>query len=332
MKVCVIGAGAIGGVIAAWMARQGHEVCVTARGPHLAALKAHGLRLIDQVSGEDFLVKPTAAENATDFGPQDLVVIAVKGPALASVATQVPALLQPKTVVVPALNGLPWWYFYGDQGLFANRSIQTLDSAGLLSSAIAWRHLIGCVVHVAAEVTAPGEITQTAHRKLFLGEPDNTLSPRLATLCTALGAARFEVIQSSDIRRDLWVKLIGNLAFNPIAALTGLRMDQMIEDPALVALARPLIEESNAVAAALGVHTGISTEQRIDMARSIGRARLSTLQDFEKHRCPELEGLLGSVIEVAQWVNVPVPTVRHVAALLYAKARGLGLIGADVVI
>lgn len=326
MRVCVIGAGAIGGVIAAWLARAGHQVKVVARGDHLAALQTRGLQLEDRISGSDFTVRVDARSSAAGLGHQDLVVLGVKGPAMAEVLPQIGPLLGKDTMVLPAINGVPWWYFLKEGGQFDGQPIKALDPDGHLLTLIPAQHLVGCVVHVAGEMMAPGVIAQTAHRKLIIGDVQRGTSKRLEALGLALNQAGFEAVVSADIRRDLWVKLIGNLAFNPLAALTGMRMDEMLAQPGLVALARRLIEESNQVARALGVETGIDTETRITMARTIGRARLSTLQDFEKGRRPELEGLLGSVIELAARVHQPVPTIEHVAALTYARARALGLI------
>ncbi len=326
MRVCVIGAGAIGGVIAAWLARAGHQVKVVARGDHLAALQTRGLQLEDRIAGSDFTVRVDARNSAAGLGHQDLVVLGVKGPAMAEVLPQIGPLLGNDTMVLPAINGVPWWYFLKEGGQFDGQPIKALDPGGHLLTLIPAQHLVGCVVHVAGEMMAPGVIAQTAHRKLIIGDVQRGTSKRLEALGLALNQAGFEAVVSADIRRDLWVKLIGNLAFNPLAALTGMRMDEMLAQPGLVALARRLIEESNQVARALGVETGIDTETRITMARTIGRARLSTLQDFEKGRRPELEGLLGSVIELAARVHQPVPTIEHVAALTYARARALGLI------
>jgi 2-dehydropantoate 2-reductase len=326
MRVCVIGAGAIGGVIAAWLARAGHQVTVVARADHLAALQTGGLRLEDRIAGSGFTVPVDARPSAAGLGHQDLVVLGVKGPAMAEVLPQVGPLLGKDTIVLPAINGVPWWYFLQEGGPFDGRPINALDPDGHLLTLIPAQHLVGCVVHVAGEMMAPGVIAQTAHRKLIIGDVQRGTSKRLQALGEVLGQAGFEAVVSSDIRRDLWVKLIGNLAFNPLAALTGMRMDEMLAQTGLVALARQLIEESNQVARALGVETGIDTETRITMARTIGRARLSTLQDFDRGRRPELEGLLGSVIELAAWVHQPVPTIEHVAALTYARARALGLI------
>jgi 2-dehydropantoate 2-reductase len=326
MRVAVLGAGAIGGVIAAWMARAGHEVSVTARGDHLKAICRDGLTLDDRIAGTQSSYRVSAAASATDWPEQDLVVLGVKAPALEQIADQLAPLLGPETMVLPALNGVPWWYFQRAGGRFDGARIQCLDPRGILEACIPADRLIGCVVHVAGEVVAPGVVAQTAHRKLVLGEIDHRPSARLEHLATTLRAAGFEIVSDMPIRKALWIKLIGNLGFNPLAALTGLRMDEMLDDPELVRVARALIDESNALAAALGIDTQVSTQARIDMARSIGRARLSTLQDFEKGRRPELEGLLGAVLEIAGWLDRRLPTVEMITALTTARARHLGLI------
>lgn len=326
MRVAVLGAGAIGGVIAARMARAGHQVSVTARGEHLQAIEACGLRLEDRIAQDSFTVAVQAASTAIRWPVQDLVVLGVKAPALEAIADQIPSLIGPDTLVVPALNGVPWWYFQREAGRFDGARIHCLDPRSLLQRLIAPDRIIGCVVHVAGEVLAPGVVAQTAHRKLVLGELDHRPSARLDALANTLTAAGFESPTEVPIRKALWIKLIGNVGFNPLAALTGLRMDQMLEDPALVEVARALIDEGNAVATALGIDTEMGSQARIEMARSIGKARLSTLQDFEKGRRPELEGLLGAVLEIAGWLELRLPTVEMITALTTARARHLGLL------
>ena len=326
-KVCVVGAGAIGGVVAARMAHAGHQVSVVARGSHLQAIRDKGLWLEDRTaSGERIKVTVKASHHAQDFGPQDLVVLGVKGPAIADMLPTLPTLLAPHTMVVPAINGLPWWYFHREGSAEQGLRIGCLDPHDTMFQALDCDRVIGCVVHVAAEVIEPGHITQTAPSKMIIGEPSNEPSARLEQLAVWWRESGFEVVMSRAIRRDIWIKLIGNLSFNPVAALTGYRMDQIVADEALLDVIRPMIDESKRVAAAYGVRIDMSTEARIDMARSIGQARLSTLQDIEAGRRPEIEGLMGSVIELADRKKIPVPTTRHLAALLTARARQLGLI------
>jgi 2-dehydropantoate 2-reductase len=328
-RVCVVGAGAIGGVVAARMAAGGHQVCVVARGSHLQAIRAQGLRLEDRTPGGQRITKQVrASHHAEDFGEQDLVVLGLKGHAIAAMLPSLRPLMGPQTIVVPAMNGLPWWYFHRDGSPNEGMRVACLDPNASMFGDLDSDRIIGCVVHVAAEVTEPGLIAQTAPSKMIIGEPSGKFTARLERLAAWWRESEIEVIVSSSIRHEIWIKLIGNLSFNPVAALTGYRMDQIVADDGLLDVIRPMIDESKRVAAAYGIGIAMSTEARIDMARKIGRTRLSTLQDFEAGRRPEIEGLMGSVIELADRAKVPVPTIRNMAALLTARARHLGLVAA----
>lgn len=325
-KATIVGAGAIGGIIAARMAMQGHQVSVVARGAHLQAIAKQGLTLDDRLTGQRHTVDVAHSDDPAEFGIQDLVVIGLKGPAIPDMLPRLSPLLGPDTVVVPAINGVPWWYFHRAGGRFDGARITCLDPAANLASALPLGHVVGCVVHLAGMVAGPGVVVHTANRNMIVGEPAGGSSDRVKRLADWWNRCDMTTRVSEDIRFDIWTKLLGNLAFNTVAALTGCRTDQMIDDPAIRELLRTLMDEGRGVAQAYGVDGLMDSEQRIDMARSIGRARPSTLQDFDNGRRPEIEGLIGSVIELAQWQQVPVPTVRYVAALLTAKARAAGLI------
>lgn len=327
--VCVVGAGAIGGIVAARMALAGHRVSVIARGAHLQAIREDGLVLDDRVDGARHTVRLAASDDPAAFGRQDLVVIGLKGPAIPAMLPRLAPLVGPDTVAVPAINGIPWWYFHRHAAPHAGRRIVCLDPRGDLFAALDCDRVIGCVVLLAGEVSKPGTVVHTAVRKMIIGEPSGELTPRLQRLADWWNGCGFEITQSPQIRRDIWWKLTGNLSFNPLAALTGYRTDQLIDDPDLVEVLRAMIEEGRLVAAAYGAPVDVDADTRIRMARAIGRARASTLQDFEAGRRPEIEGLIGSVIELADRAGVPVPTIRHVAALLTARARFLGLLEPD---
>lgn len=326
--VCVVGAGAIGGIVAARMALAGHRVSVVARGAHLQAIREGGLVLDDRLNGAEHTVKLAASDDPGAFGRQDLVVIGLKGPAIPAMLPRLAPLVGSDTLVVPAINGIPWWYFHRAGAPHAGRRIACLDPRGDLFAALDCDRVIGCVVLLAGEVSRPGTVVHLAVSKMIIGEPSGELTPRLRRLAGWWNGSGLEAVLSSQIRREIWMKLTGNLSFNTVAALTGCRTDQLIEDPDLVEVLRAMIEEGRRVAAACGAPVDIDADARIRMARAIGRARPSTLQDFEAGRRPEIEGLIGSVIELADQAGVPVPTIRHVAALLTARARSLGLLEA----
>lgn len=364
VRITVIGAGSVGGVLAFRLARAGHDVSVIARGKHLDAIRERGLTLIDGLDSANGLDRSeTIAIQASDDpamlakagGTRDLIIIGLKAHSIPEMLPRLRPLLHEQTRVVAAINGVPWWYFSGQSGRYSGHRLQTLDPTGGAALALEPSRLVGCVVHFAAEVPAPGIVRHTAGKRLIFGEvlepglgvgtkrrgdsgaalvqePDrdsNRLVGRLsATDISAIcSAAGFTAENAQDIRMEVWTKLIGNLSFNPVSALTGLRMDGLCADPLLCDLLRTLIEEGKAVAGAMGIALTIEADARIAMARSLGAMRTSTLQDFEAGRRPELEALVGAVIELAQCYQVPVPALRQVHALVQAKARALGLYG-----
>jgi 2-dehydropantoate 2-reductase len=325
MKVAIVGAGAVGGVLGARLAAAGHEVCLLARGAHLQAIRRSGLKLVDHPGAGAAELRLPASDAPADFGPQDLVVIALKAHAIAPMLPRLRPLLREETVVVPAINGLPWWYFHREGGPHDGRALRSLDPAGTMFAALDCRHVLGCVVHFAAEVRAPGEVHHTGGRRLIVGEPDRTMSPRLERICAALDGAGFEAQRSADIRLDVWVKLLGNMSFNPVAALTGLLMNQICADEAVLEVIRAMMREGMAVSAHYGCPMPMTPDQRIDLARQLGAAKISMLQDIEQRRPLELAPIVGSVIELADLAGLPVPTIRMVHALAAARARSLGI-------
>jgi 2-dehydropantoate 2-reductase len=337
MRITVVGAGSVGGLMAYRLAVAGHAVSVIARGDHLAAIQNEGLRVIE---GPDAVLEGTAnasvAMHASDnpaviaqsSGAQDLMIISLKAHSIPAMLPRLKPLLHPQTRVVAAINGVPWWYLSDANN---GRYLKTLDPDGTASNALDSSRLVGCVVHLSAEVAAPGVVRHTGGNRLILGEvretqPTSSLSA--VGLVELFNAAGFAAEYSGDIRTDIWTKLIGNLSFNPVSALTGLRMDRLCADPAICDLLRALIEEGKAVAAAIGIPLTIDAGARIAMARALGPVRTSTLQDFDAGRRPELDALVGAVIELAQWHQVPVPALRHVYALTQGRAHALGLLSA----
>jgi 2-dehydropantoate 2-reductase len=333
MRICIYGAGAIGATIGARLAASGHAVSLVARGAHLDAIRRDGLVFVDHVGngrqtagGNDSgTYRLAASDQPAELGQHDVVFLATKAQQLPQVLAGLAPLLGPGSVVVPAINGLPWWYFQGLTGPRAGLMLRALDPAGTMAEALSWRRIVGCVLHLAAERTRPGEVHSTAGRRLILGEPDRTDSGRLRAVALLLESAGFAVERSPDIRRDIWVKLIGNLSFNPVAALTGYRMDQICADAELLTVIRQVLQEGAAVAAGVGIDVGMSAEQRIGIARQLGEARISMLQDLENGRSLELAPIVGAVIEMADLLGIAVPATRTVHALAQARARALGL-------
>jgi 2-dehydropantoate 2-reductase len=325
MRVCIVGAGGIGASLGARLAASGHDVALVARGAHLAALAAEGLRFVDHVDRHSGTYRLRATADPADLGAQDLVIVALKAYAIADMLPRLAPLLAADTVVVPAINGLPWWYFYKERGPFSGERVRVLDPEGTMFAALDCARILGCVVHIAAEVRAPGEVHLTGGRKLIVGEPDNARSERLQRVCNALAAAGFDAVASTNIRLDIWTKLLGNLSFNPVAALTGYLMNQICADETVLQVIRTTMREGMAVSAHYGYPMPMTPDQRIDMARQLGAAKISMLQDLENRRPLELDAISGAVLELAERAGIAVPAIRLVHALTLARARALGI-------
>jgi 2-dehydropantoate 2-reductase len=325
MRVCVVGAGGIGATLGARLALAGHEVGLVARGAHLAALQEQGLRFVDEAAGAEHRLRLRASAEPAELGAQDVVFLALKAHDIGPMLERVAPLLGPHTSVVPAINGLPWWYFHGVGGANEGRVVRALDPAGTMFAALDPDRLLGCVVHVAAEVRSPGTVHHTGGRRLILGEPRGGSSARLERVAALLAQAGFEAEATSDIRLAVWTKLVGNLSFNPVAALTGYRMDQLCADEGVVEVIRASMLEAMAVAEHLGVRIPMTPEARIDLARQLGAARISMMQDLEAGRRLELGPIVEAVMELAQDAGLAMPVTRHVHALTRARARSAGI-------
>lgn len=325
MRVAIVGAGSIGAVLGAKLAATGHDVVLIARGAHLAAIRGNGLTLVDHVGKHSGSYRLSASEDPADFDAQDLVIIGLKAHAIGAMLPRMQSLIAGHTVVVPAINGLPWWYFHGIGGALEATTLRALDPDRSMFAALSPRHILGCVVHIAAEVRAPGEVHHTNGTRIILGEPAGGISERLQRTCAALDAAGFEAIRSADIRLDVWTKLVGNLSFNPIAALTGYLMNEIIADADVLDVIRAMMREGMQVSEHYGVRVPMTVDQRIDLARQLGAAKISMLQDLEQRRQLELDAIVGSVIELAERASIAVPTIRHVYALTQARVRALGI-------
>ena len=327
MKLCVFGAGAIGGLMAAKLAAQREkggdaEVTVIARGPHLAAMQSKGLTLRSE--GQEITVPVRAVASAAEAGPQDYVVVTLKAHSLPSAAQQMQPLLGPETAIVSAVNGSPWWYFHQLPSPWQGRIVESVDPGGVVSRLLPPERAIGCIVYPAAEVPEPGVIEHTYGDRFTLGEPDGSRSARANALSEALIAAGFKAPVRPKIRDELWVKLWGNMAFNPISALTTATLDVLIADAGQRGIARAMMLEGQAVAEKLGIRFAIDVDKRIAGGAEVGAHKTSMLQDLERGRPMEIDALLGSVVELAELVEVPVPTCRTVLALVRARGRAAG--------
>lgn len=319
MRVCVVGAGAIGGLLGARLAAAGHEVSLVARGAHLAAIRANGLGLKDDAGVRSLRVP--AAEDPAGFGPQDVVVIALKAYSIGPMLARIAGLLTPDTAVVTAINGIPWWYFCRAGGRFDGQPVECLDPHGEMLRALDPRHLVGCVVHGSAEVVAPGLVHHTSVGSFILGELDGRASPRVQAFAGAIEAAGLRATVSTRIRDDLWTKLVGNTSYNPVAALTGALMSEINANPELIELIRRMIEEAIAVAAAHGCRMTVSLDERFALARKLREVKVSMLQDLERGRPLEIDAIVTAVCELGRKAEVPTPTIDGVEALIRERAR-----------
>ena len=319
MKICVVGAGSIGGLIAAYLARSGFDTSVVARGAHLRAIQAQGLTLV--TPDERFTVKLTAAEDPAELGVQEIVFLGLKAHQIPDMLPRIGPLIGAHTVVVPAINGLPWWYFYREGGAQDGQTIRCLDPQGVMFGLLDPHHIVGAVVHAAAEVSGPGEIRSNGRRTFYLGEPDGSLSRRLNGLADAMGRGGLEAHVSDNIRAEIWMKLVGNLTFNPVAALTRANLTEICDNPGLIELIRRGMEEGNAVSAAYGVPQTVSIDKRLEIARGVGPVRSSMLQDLEAGRAMEIEPIIGSVVELARTKGVPTPCIDLLYAMVTELAR-----------
>ena len=325
MRICVFGAGAIGGLMAAKLAAaNAAEVTIIARGPHLAAMQANGLKLVSE--GQETVVHPRCVATPEEAGPQDAVIVTLKAVGLPGAAPQIAKLLGPETSIVSAVNGVPWWYFHKIGGAHEGRRVESVDPGGLVSRHLPPERAIGCIVYPAAEVPEPGVIEHSYGDRFTLGEPSGERTARVEALAKALVAGGFKAPVRPKVRDEIWVKLWGNLAFNPIIALTLNTLDALTGDPGQREVARNMMLEAQAIGEALGVRFAIDVDKRIAGAAEVGAHRTSMLQDLERGRPMEIEALLGVVVEFAELTGLPAPTCRTVLALLRARARVAGLL------
>ena len=323
MKIAIYGAGAIGGFLGARLAAQAHDVSAIARGATLAAIRARGLRLRSQ--GGEIAPRVRAEADPAVLGEQDLVVVAVKEPALRDVASRIGPLVGPDTLVLTAMNGVPWWFFDGMTGRCAGMKLATLDPEGAIASAIPTRNVVGCVVHASCTTPEPGVVQHVMGQGLIVGEPAGGASQRTTALAEALSAAGFECRVSERIQQDVWYKLWGNMTMNPVSAFTGVTVDRILDDDLANGFCWRVMEEAKAVGAAIGCPIAQSVQDRNAVTRKLGAFKTSMLQDVEAGKPIELDALLTVVREIAQRVNVATPNLDALLGLVrvFARARGL---------
>jgi 2-dehydropantoate 2-reductase len=322
MKICIYGAGAIGGYLGAELALNGADVTLIARGPHLAAMQENGLRLIKD--GEERVAKVTATDDPVAAGPQDYVFVTLKAHSVPPIAEQFAPLFHDETAVVWGVNGIPWWYFYGLEGEHAGRQIECLDPGGVLWEHLGPERMIGCAVYPAAEVPEPGVIQHVEGDRFSLGEPSGEKTERVQALSAALIDAGFKAPVRPKIRNELWVKLWGNLSFNPISALTHATLETIGSEPGTREIARRMMLEGQAIGEALGVRFAIDVEKRINGAVEVGAHKTSMLQDLERGRPMEIDALITAVQEMGRVVGVDTPYIDAVLALVCQRAREAG--------
>jgi len=325
MKVCIVGLGAIGGLFAAWLGRRlppGElRLSALARGATLQAVREHGLRL----DGDPTPVPLHASSDPGDLGPQDLVILAVKGPALAAVAPAVHALMAPHTQVLVAMNGVPWWFFDGLGGPCEGWSLDSVDPGGAVRSLIPSQQVVGCVVHLSAAVSAPGVVKHANGNGLIIGRPSGGIDAAGAALAALLERAGYAVTESPRIQREVWFKLWGNMTMNPVSALTGAPCDRILDDTLVRGFCSAVMREAQAIGAAFGIPIDQQPEQRHAVTRKLGSFKTSMLQDAEAGRAIELDALVGAVREIGTRLGQPTPNIDALLGLtrLMAQQRGL---------
>jgi 2-dehydropantoate 2-reductase len=323
MKVCIYGAGAIGGYMGVLLKLAGADVSLIARGAHLEAIKKNGLLL--KIGGAEKRAQMNATNDPASLGPQDYVIVALKAHQAWEVADQMKPLLGANTAVVTAQNGLPWWYFYGFEGQYANRRIESVDPGDRQWQAIGPERVIGCTVYPAAEIETPGIIKHIDGDKFGLGEPTRKITERVQKLSEMMTKAGLKAPILPEIRNDIWLKLWGNLCFNPISALTKATLDVVATDPGTRALSRNMMLEAEKIGRRIGVHFRVDVERRINGAARVGAHRTSMLQDVDKNRPIELDALLTSVQELGRLAEVDTPHIDAVLALAQQMGRVAGI-------
>ncbi len=322
MKVGIFGAGAIGGMLGVKLAQAGADVTFVARGPHLAAMQQNGV--IMHSGGETIHVQPRCVGSAAEAGVQDYVIVTLKAHSLPGAAPDIARMMGPESALITAVNGVPYWYFYGLAGPYEGRMVESVDPGGVLTRTLPPSQAIGCVVYPAAEIIAPGVIEHTYGDRFSLGEPDGSRSARIEAISQLLISSGLKAPVRPRIRDEIWVKLWGNLCFNPLSALTGATLDVITGRPDLRAICTSMMSEAQIVAEALGVKFAVSLQKRIEGAAEVGVHKTSMLQDLERGRPMEIDALLGAVVELGALTGHAMPVCEMVLALVRARARIAG--------
>jgi 2-dehydropantoate 2-reductase len=321
-RICIFGAGAIGGYMAGMMGRAGHAVSIVARGPHLAAIRENGLRL--RLDDDESISHPRATDDPAELGPQDYVIVTLKAHSIPGVVDAMQPLLGPQTAVVFGINGVPWWYFYGQPGEHENARLASVDPGDRIWDGIGPERAIGCVVYPAAEVVEPGVIGGVDGDRFSLGEPTGERSERVRLLSEILIASGLKAPVRPRLREEIWIKLWGNCSLNPVSALTGATLEQMTRDPGVRAVLRAIMIEAKEIAEKLGVVFPIDVEKRLAGAEAVGAHKTSMLQDLERGRPMEIDALVTAVQELARLTATPTPHLDAVLALVMQRARLAG--------
>ena len=322
MKIAVVGAGAIGGYVGGWLAAAGEDVTFVARGANLDAIRRDGMRVVAE-DGSVVTAHPTAFEKTRDAGPQDVVILAVKAHQVAAVATELAALCNPNTAIVTMQNGIPWWYFHKHGGEYDGTPVRSADPDGSIARHIDADRIVGSVVYPAATLESPGVVRVVEGKRFTLGEPDGSPSERVQAISAAFTRAGFKAPVISDIRSEIWLKLWGNLSFNPISALTHATLAGLLRFPLTRELSVEMMREAETVANALGVTFRVGIDKRIAGAEKVGEHKTSMLQDVESGRPLEIEALVGAVVELGRLTKSPTPRIDTVYALVSLLAKEL---------
>ncbi len=322
MKFCIYGAGAIGGYLGAELALSGNQVTLIARGPHLKAIQKNGLTLVKE--GESKTVDVSCTDDPTEAGPQDYVIITLKAHSVSGIVEQMLPLLGPDTPVVTAQNGIPWWYFHKLQGSWEGHQLESADPGGKIWKTLGPERAIGCVVYPSCEIVEPGVIRHVQGKRFMLGEPDGTRSDRIMALSEALTPSGLKAPVRTKIRDDIWLKLWGNVSFNPVSVLTLATLEQITAHEGVRGVIRNMMSEAQSVAAQLGVQFPVDVDKRIGWAADVGAHKTSMLQDLEMSRPMEIDALVSTVAEMGRLVDVPTPTIDVVLSLVRLRAQMAG--------
>src|SRR6478672_6675053 len=321
MRYLIVGAGAVGGYIGALMSRAGYDVTLHARGPHLAAMQKNGVRVI--TADGDFVANPKIISDLKDGAPYDVIFLCVKAHGLPPLAPQLTAAIGPETVCVSTQNGIPWWYFQNDTGPLAGMRLEKVDPNGVVSSVIDAKRVVGSLIYFATEIVEPGVIKHDEGNRISLGEPDGSRSDRIRDIAQALVASGLRAPVTARLRSEIWVKILGNVAFNPISALTGATIAGVLRNEHTRNLVRNIMQETESAAAKLGMELPVTIEQRMAGAEKVGEHKTSMLQDLEAGRPLELEAIVGAVLEIGERLGISMPHTRTVyaCAKLLAETR-----------